>query len=83
MTINNDTKACFTFAKNMLMIPRTWKNILWTDEGRAELCGKSCYICTNLTQHFIKSTSYQQLDTMVVVLWSGAALLLQDLDDLP
>ncbi len=34
------------------------------------------------TQHFIKRTSYQQ-SNMVVVVWSGAALQLQDLDDLP
>ncbi len=36
-----------------------------------------------LTQVFIKRTSYQQSNMVVVVWWSGAALQLQDLDDLP
>ncbi len=35
------------------------------------------------TQHFIKRTLYQQSNMEVVVWWSGAALQLQDLDDLP
>ncbi len=35
------------------------------------------------TQHFIKRTSYQQSNMVVVVWWSGAALQLQDLEDLP
>ncbi len=35
------------------------------------------------TQNFIKRTSYQQSNMVVVVWWSGAALQLQDLDDLP
>ncbi len=35
------------------------------------------------TEHFIKTTSYQQSNMVVVVWWSGAALQLQDLDDLP
>ncbi len=34
-------------------------------------------------QHFIKRTSYQQSNMVVVVWWSGAALQLQDLDGLP
>ena len=36
-----------------------------------------------LTQYSTIRTSYQQSNTVVVVWWSGAALLLQDLGDLP
>ncbi len=85
MTKNN-TKARLTFAKIYLDYPQDlWVNILWTDETNVELSGKcvSRYIWHKTTQHFIKRTSYQQSNMVVVVWWSGAAFQLQDLDDLP
>lgn len=39
--------------------------------------------CVKLTKHFIIITSNQQSTTVVVVYWSGAALWLRDLEDLP
>ncbi len=81
-----NTKARLTFAKKYLDYPQDfWVNTLWTDETKVELFGRcvSRYIWRKTTQHFIKRTSYQQSNMVVVVWWSGAALQLQDLDDLP
>ncbi len=80
-----NTKACLTFTKKYLDYPQDfWANILWTDETFNILEGV-CPVTSGvkLTQHFIKRTSYQQSNMVVVVWWSGAALLLQELDDLP
>ncbi len=81
-----NTKARLTFAKKYLDYPQDfWANILWTDETKVELFGRcvSRYIWRKPAQDFIKRTSYQQSNMVVVVWWSGAALQLQDLDDLP
>ncbi len=80
-----NTKARLTFAKKYLDYPQDfWANILWTDETKVELFGRcvSRYIL-HKTNHFIKRTSCQQSNMVVVVWCSGAALHLQDLDDLP
>ncbi len=63
----------------------TWANILCTDETNVELFGSVCPVRSGIkpTQYFIKRTSHQQSNMVVVVWWSGAALQLQDLDDLP
>ncbi len=81
----NNTKARLTFAKKYLDYPQDfWTNILWTDETKVFLKGV-CPVTSGIkpTQHFIKRTSYQQSNMVVVVWWSGAVLQLQDLDDLP
>ena len=74
-------KAHLTFGKKHLNDHQDfWENILSTDKTRWTF-----WMVTHgvkVTQHFRKRTSYQQSNMVVVVWWSGAALLLQDLDDL-
>ncbi len=81
-----NTKAHLTFAKKYLDYPQDFcANILWTDETKVEHLEGVCLVTSGVkpTQHFIKRTSYQQ-SNMVMVVWpSEAALQLQDLDDLP
>ncbi len=82
-----NTKARLTFAKKYLDYPQDfWANILWTDETKVKLFGRcvSCYIWrkTNTAFHK-KQQSNEQSNMVVVVWWSGAALQLQELDDLP
>ncbi len=64
----NNTKARLTFAKKYLIPKDFWANILWTDETKVELFGRcvSRYIW-HKTQDFIKRTSYQQSNMVVVV----------------
>ncbi len=65
------------FPKNILIIPKTFGKIL--------IIWGVCPVTSGAkpTQPFIKSTSYQQSNMVVMVWWSGAALQLQNLDDLP
>ncbi len=81
-----NTKSSLTFAKKYPQdYPQDfWANILWNDETKVELFGR-CVFTSGVkpTQDFIKRTSYQQSNMVVVVWWSGAALQIQDLDDFP
>ncbi len=82
----NNTTAHLIFAKKYLDYPQDfWANILWTDETKAELFGRcvSRYIWRKTNTGFHNRTSYQQSNMVVVVWWSGDALQLQDLDNLP
>ncbi len=62
-----------------------WANTVdWWDKSWSFQEG-ACPVTSGVkpTQDFIKRTSYRQSNMVVVVWWSGAALQLQDLDDLP
>ncbi len=81
-----NTRVHLTFAKKYLGYPQGfWANILWTDETKVELFWRcvSYYIWHKTNTGFQKRTSYQQANMVVVVWWSGAALQLQELDNLP
>ncbi len=65
-----NTKARLTFAKKYLDYPQDFlANILWTDESKVEFLEGVCPIISGVkpTQHFIKRTSYQQSNMVVVV----------------
>ncbi len=71
--------------KNILIIPKTFRQIFCgLMRQKLNFLEGVCPVTSGVkpSQHFIKRTSYQQ-SNMVVVWWSGAALQLQDLDDLP
>ncbi len=81
-----DTKARLTFANKYLDFPQDfWANILWTDETKVELFGRcvSRYIWCKSNTAFYKKNIISTVKHGVVVWWSGAALQLQDLDNLP
>ncbi len=72
--------------KNILIIPKPFGQIFCGLMGqKLNFLEGVCPVTSDVkpTQHFIKRTSYQQSNMVVVVWWSGAALQLQDLDDLP
>ncbi len=79
-------KALLTFAKNILIIHKTFGQIFCgLMQQKLNILEGVCPVTSGVkpAQHFIKRTSYQQSNMVVVVWWSGAALQLQDLDDLP
>ncbi len=81
-----NTKACLTLAKNILIIPKTFGQIFCgLMRQKLNFLEGACPVTSALkpTQLFIKRTSYQQSNMVVVVWWSGAALQLQDRGDLP
>ncbi len=68
--------------KNILIIPKTFGQIFCgLMRQKLNFLEGVCPVTSGIkaTQHFIKRTSYQQSNMVVVVWWSG----LQDLDDLP
>ncbi len=82
----NNTKARLTFAKKYLDYPKTFGQIFCgLMRQKLNFLEGVCLVTSGVkpTQHFIKRTSYQQSNMVVVVWWSGAALQLQDLDELP
>ncbi len=81
-----NTKAHLTFAKKNLIIPKTFGQIFCgLMRQKLNFLEGVCPVTSGIkpTRHFIKRTSYQQSNMVVVVWWSGAALQLQDLDVLP
>ncbi len=82
----NNTKTCLKLAKKkILIIPKTFGQIFCgLMRQKFNFLEGVCPVASGVkpTQHFIKS--YQQSNMVVVVVWwSGAALQLKDLDDLP
>ncbi len=72
--------------KNILTIPKTFGQIFCgLMKQKLNFLEGVCPVTSGVkpTQHFIKKTSYQQSNMVEVVWWSGAALQLQDLGDLP
>ncbi len=72
--------------KNILIIPKTFGQIFCGLMRQKLNFLEGAFPVTSgikPTLHFIKRTSYQQSNMVVGVWWSGAALQLQDLDDLP
>ncbi len=66
--------------------PKTFGQIIYgLMRQKLSLLESVCPVTSGVkpTQHFIHRTSYQQSNMVVVVWWFGAALQLQDLDDLP
>ncbi len=81
-----NTKACLTFTKKYLDYPQDLRQIFCgLMRQKLNFLEGVCPVTSGIkpTQDFIKRTSYQQSNMVVVVWWSGAALQLQDLDDLP
>ncbi len=81
-----NTEACLTFAKKYPDYPQDFGQIFCgLMRQKLNFLEGVCPVTSDVkpTQYFIKRTSYQQSDMMVVVWWSGAALQLQDLDGLP
>ena len=71
--------------RNILMIPKTFGEIFYglTRQKINFLEGVQPVTSgVKITQHLIKRTLCQQSNMVVAVWWSGAALLLQDLDNL-
>ncbi len=69
--------------KNILTIPKTFGQILCgLMRQNLSFCG-SRYIWHKINTGFHEKNIIQQSNMVVIVWWSGAALLLQDLDDLP
>ncbi len=70
--------------QKILIIPKTFGQIFCgLMRLKLNFLEGACPVTSGVkpTQHFMKSTSYQQSNMVVVVWWSGAALQLQDLDD--
>ncbi len=75
-----------TFAKKYLDYPQAFGQIFCgLMRQKLNFLEGVCPVTSGVkpTQHFIKRTSYQQSNMVVVVQWSGAALQFQVLDDLP
>ncbi len=74
-----NTKAHLTFAKHILIIPKTFGQIVCVlMRQKLNFLEGGCPVTSGIkpSQHFIKRTSYQQSNMVVVAWWSGAALLL-------
>ncbi len=81
-----NTKAQLTFAKTFLDYPQDfWQIFCGLMRQKLNFLEGVGPVTSGEkpTQHFIKRTSYQQSNTVLVVWWSRGALQLQDLDDLP
>ncbi len=72
--------------KNILIIPKTFGQIFCgLMRQKLNFLEGACPVTSGIkpTQDFIKRTSYQQSNMVVVMWWSEADLQLPDLDDLP
>ncbi len=82
-----NTKSSLTFAKKYPQdYPQDfWKIFCGMMRQKLNFLEGVCPVTSGVkpTQDFIKRTSYQQSNMVVVVWWSGAALQIQDLDDFP
>ncbi len=81
---SKNTRVCLTFATNILIISKTFGQIFCRLMRQTfNFLEGVCPITSGIkpTQDFIKRTSYQQSNMVVVVWWFGDALQLKGLGD--